>query len=78
MIPFLLIAGIGIGRVWKNTNAIQSQGDQFHHIVVRKAEQDITMLREALMAFMGATTENELHEMEIVLRQLPAPEKDNE
>ena len=43
---------------------------------MRKAEADIALLRSALAGLIGADTEQELREMETMMRLLPAPEAD--
>lgn len=43
---------------------------------MRKAEADIALLRSALVGLIGADTEQELREMEAMMRLLPAPEAD--
>jgi hypothetical protein len=43
---------------------------------LRKAEADIALLRSALVGLIGADTEQELREMEAMMRLLPAPEAD--
>ena len=43
---------------------------------MRKAEADIALLRSALAGLIGADTEQELREMEAMMRLLPAPEAD--
>lgn len=43
---------------------------------MRKAEADIALLRSALVGLIGVDTEQELRQMEITMRMLPAPESD--
>lgn len=43
---------------------------------MRKAEQDIALLRAALVGLIGADEEQELRQMEVTMRLLPAPEAD--
>ena len=43
---------------------------------MRKAQADVAMLRSALVGLIGADTEQELREMEAMMRLLPAPEAD--
>jgi hypothetical protein len=43
---------------------------------MRKAEQDIAILRAALVGLIGADSEHELRQMETAMRLLPAPAED--
>ena len=43
---------------------------------MRKAKADVAVLRSALVGLIGADTEQELREMEAMMRLLPAPEAD--
>ncbi len=43
---------------------------------MRKAEDTISKLRNALSGLIGATTKEELEAMELALRSVPAPEAD--
>jgi hypothetical protein len=43
---------------------------------MRKAESDITLLRAALVGLIGAEGEDELKQIEVAMRLLPAPEAD--
>lgn len=43
---------------------------------MRKAESDIVMLRAALVGLIGADSQEELQQMEITMRLLPAPDAD--
>lgn len=43
---------------------------------MRKAEADIAMLRSALAGFIGADSEDELRQIEVAMRLLPAPDAD--
>jgi hypothetical protein len=43
---------------------------------MRKAEADIAMLRSALAGLIGADSEDELRQMEVAMRILPAPDAD--
>ena len=43
---------------------------------MRKAEADIALLRSALAGLIGADSEDELRQMEVAMRLLPAPEED--
>ena len=43
---------------------------------MRKAENDIKKLRKALIGLIGAETAEELNQMELSLRLVPAPEAD--
>lgn len=43
---------------------------------LRKAEADIATLRSALEGLIGAETEDELRQMELAIRSMPAPEAD--
>ena len=43
---------------------------------MRKAEADIALLRSALAGLIGADSEDELRQMEIAMRLLPAPDAD--
>lgn len=43
---------------------------------MRKAEADISMLRSALAGLIGADSEQELRQMEVAMRLLPAPDAD--
>lgn len=57
------------------TMAHQRHFDNERH-PMRKAEADIAMLRSALAGLIGADTEDELRNMEAMMRLLPAPEAD--
>ena len=43
---------------------------------MRKAEQEIAMLRAALAGLIGADSAEELRQMEVAMRLLPAPAED--
>ena len=43
---------------------------------MRKAEQDIALLRSALVGLIGADSAEELRQMEMTMRLLPAPAED--
>lgn len=43
---------------------------------MRKAEQDLALLRAALVGLIGADSEQELRQMEATMRLLPAPAED--
>jgi|GEM_PF-1548099 len=43
---------------------------------LRKAESDITLLRSALVGLIGVSTEQELRQMETIMRSLIAPDQD--
>ena len=43
---------------------------------MRKAERDIALLRSALVGLIGADSAEELRQMEVTMRLLPAPAED--
>jgi hypothetical protein len=43
---------------------------------MRKAEQDVALLRSALVGLVGADSAEELRQMEVNIRLLPAPAED--
>ena len=43
---------------------------------MRKAEADIALLRNALVGLVGASTREELEQIELAMRLVPAPEQD--
>lgn len=43
---------------------------------MRDAEQKVERLRNALVGLIGASTKDELDEMELILRSTPAPDSD--
>ena len=43
---------------------------------MRKAEDDIALLRGALVGLIGADGEDDLRQMEATMRMLPAPDAD--
>jgi hypothetical protein len=43
---------------------------------LRKAEKNIALLRAALVGLIGADSEQELRQMEVTMRLLPAPAED--
>lgn len=46
------------------------------HDPIYEAQADIDLLRSALIGLVGADTEEELHQMEIAIRMLPASDAD--
>ena len=43
---------------------------------MRKAEADIVLLRSALVGLIGSDSEQELRQIEVTMRLLPAPDED--
>lgn len=43
---------------------------------MRKAEADMALLRNALVGLVGASDKDELEQMELAVRMMPAPEAD--
>lgn len=63
---------------WGNNNVLTEHIRVCEKHPLRNAEKNIAILREALIGLVGSGNKEELVQMEIALRSLPAPNSDKE